>query len=137
MTRPFHAIASVAVVLLSAGALAQGVDIGGRGTGAGIGARIPQGKTETSVTVKLGPVRTWKSAEGAEISAELISWPVTDPKAATADPATLKFDVVRNGQVRLRKAGKVFVLPLARLSEADRAYVSKIEAAAAKPAKNP
>ena len=129
--------AAVGVVAITAGACAQGVDIGGRGTGAGIGAKIPQGKTETSVTVKLGPVRNWKSAEGTEIAAELISWPVTDPKAASADPATLKFDVVRNGQVRLRKAGKVFVLPLARLSEADRAYVSKIEAATTKPVKNP
>jgi hypothetical protein len=132
----FYAAAAGAAAI-TAGALAQGVDIGGRGTGAGIGAKIPQGKTETSVTVKLGPVRNWKSAEGTEIAAELISWPVTDPKAATADPATLKFDVVRNGQVRLRKAGKVFVLPLARLSEADRAYVSKIEAATTKPVKTP
>lgn len=124
-------------VVLSTVAPAQGVDIGGRGTGAGIGAKIPQSKTETSVTVKLGPVRAWKSAEGTEISAELISWPVTDPKAATADPSSLKFDVVRNGQIRLRKAGKVFVLPLARLSEADRSYVSKIEAATARPVKSP
>lgn len=116
---------------------AQRTDIGGRGTGAGIGAKIAPAKTETSVTVKLGPVRTWKNAEGTEIAAELVSWPITDPKAATADPATLKFDIVRSGQVRLRKNGKVFVLPLAKLSDADRAYISSLEAATKKAAKSP
>ena len=128
-----------AVVVAAAGVLAAAVPvaftdaqsitgIGKKNTGADAGAQPVAPKAETSVTVKLGPVRNWKDAAGKEISAELISWPVTDPEAAKADPATLKFDVVRNGQVRLRKAGKVFVLPLSRLSEGDRAYVSQVEA---------
>jgi hypothetical protein len=112
--------------------LGQVTGIGKRQTGADIGPKTAPPKTETTVTVKLGPLRSWKSAEGTEISAELISWPITDPKAATADPSSLVFEVVRNGQVRLRKNGKVFVLALDRLSEADRSYVAGIVKATTK-----
>jgi hypothetical protein len=137
MSRRSPAIAALMGAITLASVSAQNTDIGGRGTGAGIGAKIAPGKTETTVTVKLGPVRTWKSVEGIEIAAELVSWPLTDPKAATADPATLKFDIVRNGQIRLRKNGKVSVLPLTRLSEADRAYVAALETATSKKAQKP
>lgn len=129
--RSLAAMVGVAMVLtaVAPSANAQSITgIGRKNTGADIGPQPVVPKTETSVTVKLGPVRNWKDAAGKEISAELISWPVTDPNAAKADPATLKFDVIRNGQVRLRKAGKVFVLPVSRLSESDRAYINQVEA---------
>jgi len=132
-----RSLAAVVCVVGALAALAPAVHaqsitgIGRKNTGADIGPQPVVPKTETTVTVKLGPVRNWKDTAGKEISAELISWPVTDANAANAakaDPATLKFDVIRNGQVRLRKAGKVFVLPVSRLSESDRAYISQVEA---------
>lgn len=123
---------------MSATASSQGITgIGRRSTGSDIGTKPEAAKTETSVTIKLGPARAWKSVEGTTITAELVSWPVTDPKAATADPATLKFDIVRDGQVRLRKNGKVSVLALTRLSEADRAYVAALEETTKKGVKTP
>ncbi|MFN0126437.1 MAG: hypothetical protein ACKV19_07130 [Verrucomicrobiales bacterium] len=132
------------LILIAAGGIglltwvpAQVTGIGGRGTGADIGTKPVAPKSETTVTIKVGSIRNWKSVEGTEISAELVSWPINDPKAATADPATLKFDIVRGGQIRLRRAGKVFVLPLARLSESDRSYVAGVESAAKKGSKKP
>ena len=133
-----HWAAVVGCAVMPATASSQGITgIGRRTTGSDIGTKPEAAKTETSVTVKLGPARAWKNVEGTTITAELVSWPVTDPKAATADPATLKFDIVRNGQVRLRKGGKISVLALTRLSEADRAYVSALEASTKKGAKTP
>jgi hypothetical protein len=130
-------VAAAAVVLglsrLAFEVSAQSITgIGKRTTGADIGGKPAVPKTETTFTVKLGAARDWTNVDGTAIHAELVSWPINDPNAATADPATLKFDIVKQGQVRLRMKGKTYVLPLAKLSEGDRAYIAKIEAATKK-----
>ncbi len=130
-------------LLVAAPAWAQGGSnrVIDRGGGADVGIRPSDVKPQvtTSAVVKLGAARTWKSADGREMTAELVSWPLSAEAAAEKDPAKAKFDIVRNGQVRLRRDKTTFTLALDKLSPADKAYVgetaAKVKKAQAAPAK--
>lgn len=96
---------------------------GGGSAGIGVG-RAPASAPSTVTHLKLSPIREWRSEDGRTIHAELMSWPVQDPEAATRKVEELSFDVVRDGRIRLRRNDKIFALPLSRLSEEDRAFVA-------------
>jgi hypothetical protein len=108
-------------------------NIGGRSTGVSPGMKPSVARTiESTAVMKLGAPRTWKSADGREIAAELVSWPIANVQAAQKDPQSAAFDVVRNGVIRLRKEGKTFALALDKLSAEDQAYVKQVIAAVSK-----
>ncbi|MGI8603964.1 MAG: hypothetical protein ACR2OZ_13345 [Verrucomicrobiales bacterium] len=119
---------SIALALSPCIASSQtGTNIGRRDTGVSPGLKPSTGaKIESTTIVKLGTARNWRSADGKQIVAELVSWPVTDPQAAEKHPRDLKFDVVRDNQVRLRKDKQTFTLPLGRLSPEDRLYLQQV-----------
>ncbi len=125
------------VVLLAAPLSAQTgkasfTNRGGSSTAGVTPSPAPAAPAETTVVLKLGPTRVWRNHEDKEIVAELISWPVTDPGAAKKDPAQIKFDIVREGQVRLRKDKQIFVLALDKLSAEDQMYVKQVQQSTAR-----
>ena len=118
----------------------------------GFKTRTTSGSTDTGATVKpseksvrnvthivLFEYRMWSSTEGKPLEAKLLAFedlvaeapPGTTPEmpAPPAHPT-----VVRNGNVRLLVGKKPVVVPLSRLSEADREFVADIEAALARKA---
>ena len=82
------------------------------------------------------PVRTLPVA-AAVLVLTLYPYVYLLARVAFRDQAATPYGAARTLGLRPLQAARRVVLPLARLSEADRAYVSKIEAATTKPVKNP
>jgi hypothetical protein len=122
---------SVALALSPGPAPAQSArtEIGGGGGGSSVRIERAPGDTkpQTVTQLKLAPIREWTNAEGKKIHAELLSWPVSDPDAATKPVAELEFDIVRAGKVRLRVRDKIHAVTLSTLSEPDQAFVRELE----------
>ena len=118
----------VAITAPAADAVAQtATNIGRRNTGVTPGMKPSTGaKIEPRTVMKLGAVRNWTSSDGKVVAAELMSWPITDPEATSKDIRDLKIEVVRDGQIRLRRGTATFNLALKRLSAADQAYVKQV-----------
>ncbi|CAN5310112.1 hypothetical protein BH23VER1_BH23VER1_26030 [soil metagenome] len=102
--------------------------VGSGDAGGGAGATVTPRQTVTSLSAvaKLGPSRQWTNAEEKTIVAELVSWPIADPEAATKGVDELKIDVIRDGKVRLRMGEKTHTLALESLSTADQNYIKGI-----------
>ena len=128
LLRPTHAGGVLCALLLPLTAFSQSnTNIGRRSTGVTPGMNPSTGaKIESRTIVKLGAARNWTSVDGKVVVAELMSWPLDDPKATSKDVSELKFDVVRGGQIRLRKNQQTFTLPVKRLSADDQAYVKQV-----------
>jgi hypothetical protein len=118
----------------------------------GFKTRSVGGGTDTGATVQtvekpvrhvahivLSESRMWTSTEGKPLDAKLLAFedlvaeaPAGAAPEMPAPPA--RPTVVRNSSVRLLVGKKAVVVPLAKLSEADREFVAGIEAALARKA---
>lgn len=103
---------------------------------------VPAVKQTTYIT--LCPARQWISADGKSKIGQLIAWEqsvavvaVTSTAAkpeTTPPPLTGKPTVLRDGKVRLLIDHKPYEVPVDRLNEDARTYISQLQAAiAAKP----
>lgn len=106
------------------------------GSGTNTGATIE--KVEKPVRhvsyIVLFEYRMWQSTEGKPLEAKLLAFEdlVAEAPAGTTPempPPPARPTVVRNDSVRLLVGKKPVVVPLARLSEADREFITGIEAA--------
>jgi len=100
---------------------------GGGSSGVGITPAPPRTTekiTKTVTYMALSEKRAWKSGDGKTIVAMLLAFD-TDGKSAEEIKAT-PVTVIREGQVRLLKDNKEFILPLKRLSDPDQKFVRAI-----------
>ena len=150
--KPSHAL--FLITMLFAGPLAAQMDIPSNPMVGpkGFKTRSTGGSADTGATVKpsknpvrhvthivLFEYRMWSSTEGKPLEAKLLAFedlvavaPAGTTPGMPAPPA--RPTVVQNNSVRLLVGKKALVIPLARLSEADREFIADIQAALARKA---
>jgi hypothetical protein len=121
---------------------------GGSSTGGNASVNVTTPPAETTVRLvshfTLDGPRQWKSTDGRSLLGSIIAFEdsVVEMKAANRAAAMAaaqntpapkppeKFTIIRDGKVRLLVNQKPVEVPLDRLSEEDRAYAAKVNAAA-------